>query len=120
MWHFFARFKRVVTGTRTTRSHNACSSAFPQQRGTIRRKSVCAYWEQLEVRACPSTMYDYTLVAQPGQANIVALTQGASINDSGHVAFVGDTSRGQGTYFWDGTTLTNADARFVSTNRRVS
>ena len=75
--------------------------------------------EALEKRLCPSVYYDFNVIAQVGQAGLTNIEQGASINDSGKVAFVGDMSKGQGIFVGDGTSLTNIDAGFVSTTRML-
>jgi uncharacterized delta-60 repeat protein len=50
--------------------------------------------ELLEERLCPSTLYDYDLIAQSGTNNLLGLGNGPSINDAGEVAFVGRFTQG--------------------------
>ena len=54
--------------------------------------------ERLEHRICLST-YDYTVIAQTGDQGLVSLGNGASINDSGQVAFVGNFADGSNGIF---------------------
>ena len=46
--------------------------------------------ERLEGRWCPSTLYDFDLVAATGQLGLSGMGNGPSINDAGTVALVGD------------------------------
>ncbi len=82
-------------------------SAFP------RRPAV----ELLEDRTCPTALYNYTVIARTGTAGLTGIEPGASINDAGKVAFVGDTAAGQGIFVGDSTTLTDIDSAFVASNR---
>ncbi len=75
--------------------------------------------ELLESRVCPSVYYDFNVIAKVGQSSLTNIEQGASINDAGKVAFVGDLASGQGIFVGDGTTLTNIDSTFVSPTRTL-
>src|SRR5216683_3338986 len=92
------------------------SARIPAKRSTpLVRPSL----EGLEDRVCPSSIHDYAVIGQTGQAGLTGIEQGASINDAGNVAFIGDKTAGKGIYFWDQSagTLTNVDSGFVSSIR---
>jgi hypothetical protein len=65
---------------------------------------VLLTYERLERRWCPSTLYDFDLIARTAQFQLSGMGTGPSINDSGTVAFVGDWMNGaQGLFTGDGT-----------------
>jgi hypothetical protein len=71
-------------------------------RRPVRKSLIGLLLEGLEERACPSALYNYDIIAQTGQNNLVSISPGASINDSGKVAFVANQSAGQSVYVGDG------------------
>ncbi len=79
-------------------------------RRPVRNSLIAFLLEGLEERACPSALYNYDIIAQTGQNNLVSISPGASINDFGNVAFVANQSAGQSIYVGDGT----SDPRIVS------
>jgi hypothetical protein len=83
--------------------HLRSRTALPLRRQPPHRLAV----ECLEQRVCPSILYDFDLIAQTGQNGLTAFGQGASINEAGHVAFLGlSVFGGQALYMGNGATLT--------------
>ena len=78
-----------------------------RRRGRRRARTaarVFLAYERLEGRWCPSTIYDFDVIAATGQQSLSAMGNGPSINDNGTVAFVGDFQAGnEGLFTGDGT-----------------
>ena len=75
-----------------------CDSVSLRWRGPRYRPQV----EPLEPRACPSSLYNFTVIAQTDGHNVVGLGSGPSINDSGKVAFVEQFADGSNSIFVGG------------------
>ena len=56
-------------------------------------------FERLERRVCLTSTYSFAVIAQTGQQGLVGLGSGASINDNGQVAFVGQLADGSNGIF---------------------
>ncbi len=86
------------------------------------RAGVSAF-EDLKGRCCPSTLYDFDLVAATGgELGLSGMGNGPSINDEGTVAFVGDFPTGaEGIFTGDGTTagLRNINPSWSTDPNRV-
>jgi hypothetical protein len=89
------------TSTSQSRIGNASQARRKAQRpgvSTMRRLTL----EYLEERVCLSVFYDFSVIAQTGQAGLTSIGTSASINDLGKVAFVANQSAGQSVYVGDG------------------
>ncbi len=77
-------------------------------------------YERLEGRWCPSTLYDFDLVAATGDLGLSGMGKGPSINEAGTVAFVGDFPTGaQGLFTGDGSSLQNINPSFSNDPNRT-
>ena len=71
--------------------------------------------------ASASVFYEFTTIAQTGQAELTGLFDSPSVNDLGMVAFSGQLTAGQSVFVGDGTSLPrNITPGFVSATRRFS
>ena len=82
-------------------------------------RSVSCELQRLEDRICLTSTYDFTVIAKTGAQGLVSLGGGASINDSGQVAFVGQLGDGSnGIFVGDGSpSLNNVTAGLQSPSR---
>ncbi len=105
-----------------SRSRGATSRHVRRRRRAGAVSRVFLALERLEGRWCPSTLYDFDVIAQTGQLGLSAMGTGPSINDGGTVAFVGDFKSGaQGLFTGDGTAagLQNINPSFSNDPNRV-
>jgi hypothetical protein len=66
----------------------------------------------LEDRRLLSAFYNFDVIARTGQFGLTGILPGASINDNGVVAFVGQYSDGEGIFKGDGSTPININPTF--------